>query len=429
MNEFIKPFSLIIVGFLLVTACSERPAANCPEQPPAPDTVPALLTCLGTEATAAEVEGLLRSWQRIDDEWGKVRAVDLLPAPGEELLVAYHADLQNAAWDPQGTLIVLQQVADQWKVAFDAATLKTTSPNGNPWDNWAYRILDVADATGDGRDDVLFKLALSNGMHVYFERNALLSAHQSDKLQVTFLETDHRGTYRIDEGQTEPQVLFATGDDVYAGQGAITRTYAFAGDTFVQVGQAINPDRATLSARLADGSTWYAFDRVDVLGGTSAGGPYGLYRLQDGVLTHVPIAAPVQVLQTTPAGTLYVGAGCGLLRYREGAWEELAAPACVQGSPIGNGPVTAVALGEDEVVWAGTPYSLARYDGTWQVFPINATQLLVAPDGSVWAAGWSGRAGSDCCFTHLRESEWVTYTYSAPLPVAPQLEQAIRALN
>jgi|GEM_PF-2700922 len=429
MNDLVKWLALITIGFLLATGCSDLPAANCPEQPPAADTVPALLTCLGTEATAAEAEGLLRNWHRIDDEWGEVRSIDLLPAPGDELVVAYHADLQSTAWDPQGTLIVLQQVADQWEVAFDAATLETAAPNGEPWENWAYRVLDVADVTGDGRDDVLVKLAFSSGTHAYFTHNALLTAHDAGQLQATFLEAEQEGAYHIGEVEGKSLVLFATGDDVYVGEGAITRTYAFAGDTFVQVGQAINPNRATLAARLADGSTWYAFDRVDVLGGTSVGGPYGLYRLQDGVLTHVPVPAPVQVLQTTPEGTLYVGAGCGLLRYREGVWEELAAPACVQGSPIGNGPVTAVALGEDEVVWAGTPYSLARYDGTWHVFPINATQLLVAPDGSVWAAGWSGRAGSGCCFTHLRAGEWVTYTYSAPLPVAPELERAIRALK
>jgi len=89
-----------------------------------------------------------------------------------------------------------------------------------------------------------------------------------------------------------------------------------------------------------------------------------------------------------------------------------------------------IAFAPNGDLWVGGVYSLARFDGReWTQYGVPARKLLVAPDGSVWADGWDGLADSDCCFTHITGSTWVTYTHSAPLPVSDDLLVDIHALR
>jgi hypothetical protein len=146
-----------------------------------------------------------------------------------------------------------------------------------------------------------------------------------------------------------------------------------------------------------------------VIGGSEP--PLGLYRQRAGEVTHYPLEAPVRALAADTAGGLFVAAGCGVLRYRDEAWETLAAVDCTDSSfstPLV--PVGLAVRGEDDL-WVAGVWGTAHYaGGEWTIHPVNATRVLLAPDGSVWVEGWDGRAGSHCCIGHLGEGGWVTYT-------------------
>ncbi|MFW6070422.1 MAG: hypothetical protein ACOC9X_05175, partial [bacterium] len=124
MMRLLKALPAIALFLLLLSACGKQSQVACAEQPVAGQVVPALLSCLDADASAVEVEGLLRGWARIDAEWGGVAAADLLPATGDELVISYHTDLQNAMWNPQGTLVVLQRQGSAWEAAFDTSALE-----------------------------------------------------------------------------------------------------------------------------------------------------------------------------------------------------------------------------------------------------------------------------------------------------------------
>lgn len=202
--------------------------------------------------------------------------------------------------------------------------------------------------------------------------------------------------------------------------------------TYASLHPTREPSKAiTSSAVTPDGSLWYAFDEFDDVGGSA---PYsqnlGLYRLKDGQVSHFDIPGTIRVLEAAPDGSLYVGAGCGVLRYGRDRWETLANVDCERSSFAGPMFPFAFAFAENGDVWVGGVHRLARFDGTtWTEYDVRARRILVAADGSVWAEGWDGRANSACCFTHIAGSTAVTYTYSATLPVSEDLLKRIRELT
>ena len=126
---------------------------------------------------------------------------------------------------------------------------------------------------------------------------------------------------------------------------------------------------------------------------------------------------------------LYVSADCGLLRLEDLETEVLAEPDCE--ADEFDLPIFALDIDFDPAggVWIGGAHGLAHWsEGEWTEYPISSRRFLLEDDGSVWAAGWDGRVGSNCCLTHLDNHEWVTFTYSATLPVSAALEAQIRAL-
>lgn len=180
-----------------------------------------------------------------------------------------------------------------------------------------------------------------------------------------------------------------------------------------------------------DGSLWYAFDEFDDIGGSS---PYsqnlGLYRLKDGRVSHFDISGTIRVLKVAPDGSLYVGVGCGVLRYGKGKWETLANVDCERSSFTGPMFPFDIAFAGNGDVWVGGIHRLARFDGaTWTEYDVKARRILVAPDGSLWAEGWDGKANSDCCFTHVTGDTWATYPHSAALPVSDELRKRIHELR
>jgi hypothetical protein len=183
----------------------------------------------------------------------------------------------------------------------------------------------------------------------------------------------------------------------------------------------------TSSAVTPDGSLWYAFDEFDSIGGSP---PYsqnlGLYRLKDGQVSHFDIPATIRVLEVAPDGSLYVGAGCGVLRYLENDWETLLDLECGHRSVVTKLFPLDIGFVDNGDVWVGGAHSLARFDGkTWKEYEIPALRIAVASDGTVWASGWDGRADSNCCLTHVTGDRWITYTWTANVPIEPEVLQSL----
>jgi hypothetical protein len=179
----------------------------------------------------------------------------------------------------------------------------------------------------------------------------------------------------------------------------------------------------TTSAIMPDNSLWYAFDVFDDAGGSP---PYsqnqGLYRLKDGRITHFDVPATIRVLEVAPDGHLYVGAGCGVMRFRDESWETLLDLDCSHRTSVTKLSPLDIAFAEDGTVWVGGAHSLASYSsGSWIELDIPAVRVVFATDGTIWTRGWDGRANSNCCLTHITGSQWITYTISAEIPAEPEL--------
>lgn len=192
------------------------------------------------------------------------------------------------------------------------------------------------------------------------------------------------------------------------------------------------PDQAITSfATTVDGALWYAFDEFDGGGGSPPGSPqHGLYRSKDGRVTHYDVPGTIRVLEVAPDGSLYVGAGCGVLRHRDDQLETLAEVDCSQDTFAQAFVPFDIVAAENNHIWVGGVYSLARFDGeTWTEYDVHVGRLLVAADDSLWGEGWDGIAGSNCCFVHIRGSAWVTFTHSATLPVSQELLHQVHDLT
>lgn len=178
----------------------------------------------------------------------------------------------------------------------------------------------------------------------------------------------------------------------------------------------------TVSATTPDGAHWYAFDQFDDAGGSSIYSQnQGLFRSKNGQVTHFDIDQTIRVLIAAPDGSLYLGAGCGIQRYRAGAWETLLDLDCNQPRTQMKGffPID-IAIAADRVVWVGSAYSLGRFDGAiWQEYPVPSVRVALASDGTLWARGWDGRAGGECCLTEVRGTSITTHTLDADLALEP----------
>lgn len=187
----------------------------------------------------------------------------------------------------------------------------------------------------------------------------------------------------------------------------------------VQVDPFRRPDpRVSVSALSPDNSLWYAFDVYDDIGAWPPGGQSNsLYRLKDGQVTHFVVPGEIHVLEIGPDGDLYIGAGCGLLRFRDEELATLLEVFCDAARPVSRIIALDIAFGDDGQIWVGGAFNLARYDGkSWLEYTISSVRVAVAKDGSIWTNGWDGRAGSECCLTQLSGSDVITYTWSADIP-------------
>jgi hypothetical protein len=422
---------LVLVAAVTILILRSSAPSSCDRQPPFEEVGATLATCLGPDADPAEVEAILRAWGYLGPDWGAVVAAELTLDGGPELLLHAYPDLAKATWDPKGRFIILQRDGRHWQVGFDASVIQATTPLGEPWDNWRYSVLSTADATGDGLGDLLLELVYSNGLRITLSSVALITSHgDGTEFEVAYLAetTSTRPRFQLIEEAGRPALQAVIS---VAGQEAITRTLAFDGAFFTLTKETVNPAASTTVATLPDGSSWYGFDQFDGGGGSRPYTPMlGLYRLQHDQLAHYDIPGTIRVLAAGPEGALYVGTGCGVLRYQDDSWESLIDPACA--GSRSSGPFTPfdIAFGSGGDLWVGGIFTLLHYDGSqWAQYDVRARRLLVAPDNTVWTEGWDGRANSDCCYTHLTGDSWVTYTHSASLPVPAELLAEIHDLR
>ena len=192
------------------------------------------------------------------------------------------------------------------------------------------------------------------------------------------------------------------------------------------------PDKAITSfATTSDGALWYAYDEYDDVGGAPPEGRHhGLYRSLDGRVSRFDVPGTIRVLAGAPDGRLYVGAGCGVLRYADGSLETLVDIECGRSSFARAFVPFDIVFAPKGDVWVGGVHSLARFDGeTWTQYAVNVRRLLAATDGTVWGQGWDGRAGSDCCYVHVTGDKFVTYTHSVELPVSREQLASLESLK
>jgi hypothetical protein len=183
----------------------------------------------------------------------------------------------------------------------------------------------------------------------------------------------------------------------------------------------------TTSTLTPENSLWYAFDKFDDAGGSYPYSPnQGLYRLKDGLITHYDIPATIRVLEVAPDGYLYVGVGCGVIRFREESWETLLDIDCSHYTSVTKLRPLDIAFAEDGTIWVGGAHRLASYhSGSWTEYDIPAPRIEVAFDGTIWTRGWDGRANVECCLTHISGTRTITYTYTSDVPVEPAVLNAL----
>ena len=177
------------------------------------------------------------------------------------------------------------------------------------------------------------------------------------------------------------------------------------------------------SVVMPDTSLWYAFDHFDDIGGVPPDAVnQGLYRLKDDEVSHYDIGATIRVLENGPDSSLYVGAGCGVMRYANDSWETLLETNCGQQEIVSCLVPLEIAFDDHGTVWVGGPYCLAAYNGeSWIKFDIPASRVLAAANGSIWTRGWDGKQDSSCCISHISGGQWTTYTLAADIPVDDEL--------
>jgi ligand-binding sensor domain-containing protein len=80
---------------------------------------------------------------------------------------------------------------------------------------------------------------------------------------------------------------------------------------------------------------------------------------------------------------------------------------CGRDLPAGN--VHSIAFAPDGAAWVANAFALARFDGQkWTIYDKLVHYVVAAPDGSVWANGWTGQ--SDATYVgHLDGEIWTIY--------------------
>jgi hypothetical protein len=115
------------------------------------------------------------------------------------------------------------------------------------------------------------------------------------------------------------------------------------------------------------------------------------------------------VLAVDAQGTLWAGSGCTLWHWDGQLWRDAGGCDALQGS------ILDLAFTPSGDVWAASGMRLARYDGrAWSLYDRLVSSVAVAPDGSLWVAGWKGTQGSDY-IARFDGAEWEEYPGSRAL--------------
>jgi ligand-binding sensor domain-containing protein len=137
----------------------------------------------------------------------------------------------------------------------------------------------------------------------------------------------------------------------------------------------------------------------------------------DGKVTQFEIPGTIRVLESDQDGSLYIGAGCGLMRWDSDQLETLLEVDCDNSNRPFSLHAIDITFDSDGNLWVGDAHKLAKFDGeVWEQYDISALRVAFSSDETLWALGWNGRAGSQCCLTNLTPSGIVTYSWSADIP-------------
>ena len=236
---------------------SSQPSLEC-VAPPREQAVPqGLAKCLAAQASAKDARHLLEKWNFIQPEsstaWGSVQAIDVLPNPGDEIVVVYYPTLSEVNWNPNGKLIVFAHAPDTglWQPVFDATDLEIAKTSDDSlWHNWSYWPILSQDITGDGKTDLLFKAEYYNGHHTVFQHIVALSAQGTGTgvgqtlQQVLNIDNlaEQANFHVIGNGKSvQLQSVYAIGLSSH-----MTRTFVFDGTALRQTAENLDPPYAVL---------------------------------------------------------------------------------------------------------------------------------------------------------------------------------------
>ena len=166
------------------------------------------------------------------------------------------------------------------------------------------------------------------------------------------------------------------------------------------------PSAVTTVAVTPDGAVWYSFG----LRTWPPQGGGGVKRRMAEVITHFGLGDQlpdenVQVLKVAPDGVLWAAAGRHVATFNGQAWEVIELV-----SKYIKGIVLDITFARDGAVWIASPYELVRFDGhSCTVHYRMVHALAVAPDGSIWAAGWEGLQDS-ALVARFDGTDWTTHS-------------------
>jgi len=407
--------SIIIVMLLAGLLIGCRTAADC-SRPSLANVAQSMTHCLSVPASLEEAQAQLSQWEYD----GEVISANLLPASSTpELILTYRANLQP--YDPQGKVAVLERIDNGWQVAFESPDPQPEiERNGRATlaGNWWFELDQVVDIHGNGRENVLFHQRWSNITSTSLSYAKMLTS-ADDGLRVLLVEDDfddHQPTYLVAGPRIYSQSNFGNGV-------AITRTLVLENGEFVQTAETINPAAAELNITLADGTQFVSFDSEC---GWLCTHQYGLYRLRDGRHFHYDTSILIRSLTQLGDGHVYIG-GTDILRV---VGNEL--------QPTANDfarlpedqlwQVIDMEMTSDGEIWAAGRLKLLHFGHEQsKVYDLITSQVTIAPDDSVWAWGWDGRADSNCCIFHVQDGIVTTYQREDELPVSKELAAQIHS--
>ncbi|MBN1975834.1 MAG: hypothetical protein JW918_00405 [Anaerolineae bacterium] len=174
----------------------------------------------------------------------------------------------------------------------------------------------------------------------------------------------------------------------------------------------------------AERNPWAATDN-GIVAWNLAGGEHTTLTTDDGLIDN-----QVRAISIAPDGAVWAGTDFGLARFDGETWTTYDVH-----SGLGDNQVTALAFAPDGTLWIGTRKNLVSYTGDrWAIHThaagdVAITAVAIGADGTVWATGrgCSGHSASIGGLYRLAGESLSPVTHDSPTPAAVSFAQVVVA--